>query len=191
MGLRRHGKLDGMGLILPADTYANQRRKTGKFFLNEPEAKSAPHYWEACRLETELRHSDDMLRMIAMYYPTGFRWGIYWSNREGEEILVRTCENFDKSYCIPDMRWVKDLQHNDMWGANQYKLQRHIETEDQRLDRIAAQETAEAQGVMADIMEKDFRDAGWSQKEEGDPIRNFSFEHGEQRAKKFKMPVKN
>ena len=161
-------------LILPPQTYVDQRKKTGKFFLDEPEAKSAPHYIDACKLEHELQRSDEKLRLIAMYWPSGFRWGIYWSNREGEEILVRVCENFDKSYCIPDKRWVKDLQHNDMWGANKYKLQKHIETEDQRLDRIAAQETAEAQGIMQDIMEQKITDAGWSQREEGDPIKNFS-----------------
>lgn len=174
------------GLYLPQDVYARERNQSGTFYLDELSGIE-PHYSEAVALERELQQHDSKLRVCCMKYGD-FRWGIRWTNRNHEEILVVVCEDTDKEYLPPDNRWVTYIKKNDMWGSRRQDLLDQLASSEQkRLDQLAAKSKEEMAGVRENL-ERGFRNAGWSQREEGDKIENFSFGYGTHRGRKPEKP---
>lgn len=169
------------GIYVPDDTYARERHRSGTFYLNECSGIE-PNYSDACRLEAELQRHDPELRVCAMKY-NDFRWGIRWRNNKREEILVKTCEDENHNYLPPDSRWIQHILANDMWGPERRSILKHLATVDEKHDQELAYEGEQRIGELKDKVARRFRDAGWSQRETGDDIENFSFQYGTTRGK--------
>lgn len=169
--------------INQAEISAKARKKMGTFPVSE--CLDAPHHWEATQLNKRLKDHDEKLEVCGWYgHAGGFRWIINWTNRDGAELLVRTIEDENEQYEPPSERWLEDLRRHDLWNEDDWaKNKRHLEDE-RRQEREEERLKEEEMAPLEEKVAKMYRDSGWSQREPGDPIKNFSFGHGTHRGKR-------
>jgi hypothetical protein len=160
---------------------AKNAKKMGVVALRE--CQSCPHYWEACQLDKKLKTRDEHLAVEGHHSRDGFRWIVNWTNREGAVLLVRCIEDENENYAVPAISIFEDLARHDLWGESDWeKTKRHTEDE-RRQEREEKRMKEEELAGLAEKVEKLYTDAGWSQRAEGQDIKNFSFAHGTRRGR--------
>lgn len=152
-------------MILTNQPYIARTEQRLGFVALDELSPSAPHYRDALDLAPLLKGLDSCLVLGFIYDPVDQRdnrWAVIRRAPNGSQQLVRIVQSQDRTYQKPDHRVLLDLQKHKLDGPNGRQWIKDALTQEERNEKIEAQQRAEEEGVLKDIAAKHLRDIRFS-----------------------------